>query len=111
LHCGSITSNVLVGYFHCPGVPFYVWLVCCGILCQYAGDNFRRYPVHIRNQESSDGIVIGCGLDGIGIRVQFLARARDFSFLHIVQTGSRAHPVSLLVSTGSSSPGGKAARV
>jgi hypothetical protein len=35
---------------------------------------------------------LGYRLDDLGIRVRFLEGARDFSFLHNVQTGSGAHP-------------------
>jgi hypothetical protein len=36
-------------------------------------------------------------------------RSKNFSFLHVVQTGSGAHPVSYPAGTGGSFPGGKAA--
>jgi hypothetical protein len=39
-------------------------------------------------------------------KVQFLARARDFSLLHSVQTSSGAHPASYPVGVGGSFPWG-----
>jgi hypothetical protein len=42
-------------------------------------------------------------------RSQFLARERDFSLLHNVQTGSGAHTVSYPMGTMGIFPGGKAA--
>jgi hypothetical protein len=43
--------------------------------------------------------------------VQFLARARDFSLLHSVQTGSGAHPASYQMDSRASFSGGSATRV
>jgi hypothetical protein len=40
-------------------------------------------------------------------KVRFLAKIRDFSVLHSLQTGSEAHPATYLVGTGGSFPGGK----
>jgi hypothetical protein len=57
---------------------------------------------------SSFGIATGCGLDGWGIRVRFLAGETDFSLLRSIQTGSRAHPASCQMGTGV--PRGEAAR-
>jgi hypothetical protein len=45
---------------------------------------------------------------GVGVRVPVGAR---FSLLHVVQTGSGAHPVSYPVGTGGPFHGGKAVRV
>jgi hypothetical protein len=41
--------------------------------------------------------------------VQFLAGARDFSLLHVVQTGSGTHPASSPMGNCGSVPGGNAA--
>jgi hypothetical protein len=54
------------------------------------------------------GIGTACGLNcrGVGVRVPVRS---EFSPLHIVQTGSGVHPVSLPMVTGDSLSGGKAA--
>jgi hypothetical protein len=54
------------------------------------------------------GIATGYGLDdrGIGVRVPV---GQEFSLLQVFKTGSRAHPASYPVGTGSSFPGGKVA--
>jgi hypothetical protein len=49
--------------------------------------------------DNSVGIATGW-LDG----VRFMAGARDFSLLHIVQTGAGAHPASYAMGTDHSSP-------
>jgi hypothetical protein len=60
-----------------------------------------------RNGDSAVCIAIGYGLDGQGVGVQVLIRAR-FSFLRIVQTSSRAHPTSYPMGAGRAvSPGVK----
>jgi hypothetical protein len=41
------------------------------------------------------------------VELQFLARARDFSLLHSVQTGSGVHPASSPMGTGDSFLRGK----
>jgi hypothetical protein len=38
-----------------------------------------------------------------------ISYSMEFSLLHVVQTGSGAHPVPYTMCTGGSSPGGKAA--
>jgi hypothetical protein len=55
---------------------------------------------------SAVGIATDYGLDdrGVGVRV-----GSEFSLLHVVQTGSGAHPASYPMGTGGSFPGGKAA--
>jgi hypothetical protein len=50
-------------------------------------------------------ITTGYGLDDGGVGVQ----SQLFSLLHIVQTGSGAHPASYPMDIGGSFPGGKAA--
>jgi hypothetical protein len=54
------------------------------------------------------GIATGYGLDdqGVGVRVPI---GSEFLLLHVVQTGSEAHPTSYPMGTGGSFPGGKAA--
>jgi hypothetical protein len=61
----------------------------------------------IVSRDSVVGIETGYGLDdlGVGVRVP----GQEFSFLHVVQTGSGAHPASYPMGTGDSLPGGKAA--
>jgi len=56
-------------------------------------------------------IALGYGLDSWGSRVEFPARAGNFSLHHHVQNGSRAHPASYPMGTRGSFPGGKAAGV
>jgi hypothetical protein len=48
------------------------------------------------------------GLDDRAIEVRSTARAKDFSSILCVQTGSGAHPASCPMGTGVLSPGGKA---
>jgi hypothetical protein len=56
---------------------------------------------------SAVGINTGYGLydRGVGVRVPV---GSEFSLIHIVQTGSGAHPASYPMGTGGSFPGGKA---
>jgi hypothetical protein len=63
-----------------------------------------------KSPDSAVGIATSHGLDGrgVGVRVQW---GNGFFPLHIVQTGSGAHPASYPVDTGGSFPGGKAAGV
>jgi hypothetical protein len=69
------------------------------------------FPLHKlqkikRSRDSVVGIATGYGLDdrGFGIRVPVGSR---ILFLHVVQTGSEAHPPSYPMGTGASSPGVK----
>jgi hypothetical protein len=50
---------------------------------------------------------LGHMLDEQGISNKFQAEARDFSFLHSIQTGSGTHPASYLMWTGGSFLGDK----
>jgi hypothetical protein len=50
------------------------------------------------SRDSSVGIATGYGLDDREVEVRFLVRS-EFSLLHIVQTGSGAHPVSYSMGT------------
>jgi hypothetical protein len=59
--------------------------------------------------ESSVNIVTGYRLDVRGVAVRVPVGSRMFSSIHIVQTGSGAHPASYPMVTGGSFPGGKAA--
>jgi hypothetical protein len=54
------------------------------------------------------GIATGYGLDDRGVGVRVPVRP-EFSLLHVVQTGSGAHPTSYPIGTGGSFPGGKVA--
>jgi hypothetical protein len=51
------------------------------------------------SRDSAVGIATGYGLDDKGVAVRFLA-VQDFSPLHVVQTGSGAHPASYPMGTG-----------
>jgi hypothetical protein len=56
---------------------------------------------------SAVGIATAFKLDERGVGVRVLVGS-EFSLLHIVQTGSGAHPASYPMGTGDSFPGGKA---
>jgi hypothetical protein len=71
--------------------------------------NFFVNGILICYCDSSVGIALGYGLDDRGSRVRFPAGAGNFSILHRVQNGSRAHPASYPMGTRGSFPGGKAA--
>jgi hypothetical protein len=63
---------------------------------------------NIKSQHSAVGWATGYGLDDKGS--EFESRwKQDLSFLHVVQTGSGAHPASYPMGTGGFFPGGKAA--
>jgi hypothetical protein len=64
-------------------------------------DNFR-------SRGSSGSIVSDYGLDDRAIGVRSPARAKDFSSILWVQTGSGAHPASCKMGTGGPFPGVKA---
>jgi hypothetical protein len=66
-----------------------------------------NYHPHERNQVGSVGIATGYELDGRGNGVRVPVGAR-LSFLHVVQTGSQAHPASSPMDTEGSFLGGKA---
>jgi hypothetical protein len=57
--------------------------------------------------DSAVGIGTGYGLDGRGVGVRVPVEAIFFP-LHVVQTGSGAHPASSPIYNGGSFPGGKA---
>jgi hypothetical protein len=54
------------------------------------------------------GIATGYGLDDRGVRVRVPVGSRTF-LLHVVQTGSEAHPASYPMGTGGSFPCDKGA--
>jgi hypothetical protein len=56
---------------------------------------------------SSGSIVSDYGLDDRAIGVRSPAGAKDFSYSLFIQTGSRAHPASCTMGTGSPFPGAK----
>jgi hypothetical protein len=62
----------------------------------------------VRSRDSSVGIVTGYWLDGRGVGVQ-VPEGREFSLLHVVQTGSGNHPASYPMGTRGSFTRGKAA--
>jgi hypothetical protein len=61
-----------------------------------------------KSRVSSGSIVSDYGLDDRAIGVRSPARAKDFSSILCVQTGSGAHPASCPMGTGDPFPGGKA---
>jgi hypothetical protein len=61
------------------------------------------------SQDSAVGTATGYRLDGRGVGVRVLARTGELPLLHVVQTGSRAHPAFYRMVTGGSFPGGKSA--
>jgi hypothetical protein len=66
------------------------------------------FLISLRSQGSSDSIVSDYRLDDRAIGVRSPARAKDFSSILCVQTGSGAHPASCTMGTGGPFPGGKA---
>jgi hypothetical protein len=60
------------------------------------------------SRDSVVGMAIDYGLDDRLVGVRIPVRSKMF-FLHVVHTGSGAHPVSYPMGTGVSFPGGKAA--
>jgi len=60
-----------------------------------------------KSRDSSVGIALGYGLDDRCSRVRFLAGAGNFSFHHLVQNISGAHPASYPMGTRGSSLGVK----
>jgi hypothetical protein len=59
---------------------------------------------------SAVGIATAYGVDDRGGGVRALVQS-EFSLLHIVETGSGAHPTSYPMGTGGSLPWGKAAEM
>jgi hypothetical protein len=57
--------------------------------------------------DSVVGIATGYGLDDRGVGVRVPVRSR-ISLLHVIQTGSGAHPASYPMGTGGSVPRAKA---
>jgi hypothetical protein len=68
------------------------------------GSNF----LYFITSSSTIGIAIRYGLDGQGVGIR-VAAGVNFSPLHVVQTGSGAHPADYLMGTGGTFPGNKAA--
>jgi hypothetical protein len=62
-----------------------------------------------KSRDSSVGIALGYGLDDRGSKVQFPARAGNFSLHRRDKNGSGAHPASYSMGTRGSFPGDKAA--
>jgi hypothetical protein len=65
-------------------------------------------PPYVFIGDTSIGIATGYELEdrGVGVRVPV---EQEFSFLHVLQTGSGVHPASYVMDNGCSFPGGKAA--
>jgi hypothetical protein len=61
--------------------------------------------MYIRSRNSSVGTATGYGMD---VRVQFTTGASDFSLLHRVHPGCRAHPASYAMCTVGFPPAVKA---
>jgi hypothetical protein len=61
-----------------------------------------------RNRDSAVGIATGYGLDRRGVVVRDPV-VKEFSLLHVIQTGSGTHPTSYPMDTGGSFPEGQAA--
>jgi hypothetical protein len=62
--------------------------------------------------ESRDTVVCiatNYGLDDLGVEFES-RKGQELSLLHVVQTGSGAHPASYSMGTGGSFPGAKVAR-
>jgi hypothetical protein len=74
----------------------------------YNGD-FNWLRISQGSRGSSGSIVSDNGLDDRAIEVRFPAKAKDFSSILCVQTGSGAHPASCPMGTGGPFPGGKSA--
>jgi hypothetical protein len=64
----------------------------------------------MKSPDSAVGNATGYGLEGQGVGVRF-PMGQEFSLLHFVQTGSRAHPASYPMGTGGSFLVGKGAGV
>jgi hypothetical protein len=58
-----------------------------------------------RSQYKAVGIATGYGLDHRGVGVRVPDRLKNFSLLHVVQTGSVTHPVSYPMGTGGKAAG------
>jgi hypothetical protein len=71
-------------------------------------ESFSRKP-HFHFRYSTVGIATDYGLDDGEIGVRIPVRSRIFSFLHVVQTGSGAHPASYPMGMWGSFPRDKAA--
>jgi hypothetical protein len=73
--------------------------------------NHKSYIIHFLFVHNVGEVCIarGYALNGRGIGVRFPAGVIDFSLIHIVQTGSGAHPPSYPVGTKGPSLYGKAA--
>jgi hypothetical protein len=70
---------------------------------------FYNYDIVLRSAYSVVCIATGYGLDGRGVEVQ-VPTGRRFSPLHVVQTGSGAHPASYPMCTAGHYPGVKRPR-
>jgi hypothetical protein len=79
----------------------------CGIRHVYIYICIYIYIMDSGSRDSAVGIATGYGLDGreVGVRVPVGAR---FAPLHVVPTGSGAHPASYPMGTGALFPGREA---
>jgi hypothetical protein len=75
-----------------------------------AGAKYTHTHTHTKMALKSQDIPVGIATGYVlGSRNSIPEGARDFSFLHSVQTGSGAHQASCSLGTGGSFPGCKAA--
>jgi hypothetical protein len=72
--------------------------------------NLPPLTPNARSRDSAVGIATGYGLDDGGVRDRVPVESR-ISVLHVVQTGSGAHPASYPMGTGCAFAGGKAVGV
>jgi hypothetical protein len=69
---------------------------------------YQTVRYHNRSRDSIVGMATGMGWMREGSEFES-HYSQEFSFLHVVQTGSGAHPASYPMGTGGSFPGGEAA--
>jgi hypothetical protein len=85
-----------------------LFLTCCfGLFTYFKIAYVLSTGYNLRNQNSSVSILMGYSLDVWG---SIPGGARDFSLLHSIQTGSRAHPASYPMDTRDSFHGVKRLR-
>jgi hypothetical protein len=74
------------------------------VQCDKCIQKFCAEPQNFRSRDSVVGIATGYGLDNRGVRVR-VRQGQEFSLLHVVRTGSGAHPTSIQWVPGALSPG------
>jgi hypothetical protein len=107
LTCGYGCDHFVLCVVSCIVVYFPVLVVLIYTLCTKSLEICVRVVILCAIcRDSPVGIVTGYGLDGLGL---IRDRARDFSVLHNVQTGPRAHSASYTMGTRGCFSGGKVA--